>query len=345
MIFWFSLFLLSALFKSSVESLNRLNKSYTPMFDRFLYTRIIFIVGFYLIIVERIENWVLLSLFVSIGLLLIGAKTQKKSFKKRMWHMVQFLGKYLLYGFFIALIVVTTYKTTHILYFVGYAVMLSLVMLIIYFITLKKIIPIFFHRIPIEYPYDDSDLLTNYPVLYNHIYMLKGKKVRLPMNALFTGFFKKERIYLSDALIARLDSHALKAIIYHELGHYHYKHLIKRLIIFFLAMIFFTLSIYIGAQYTSFIHAFIVTIMSLYTFSTLLEVLIYPLMHKQEYEADYYACMYTSIDDFKRGLKRINQINKDPGYHKIYQLLFTTHPSYAMRMRHIKKQTQHTKGV
>ncbi|MFW6319173.1 MAG: M48 family metalloprotease, partial [Bacillota bacterium] len=193
--------------------------------------------------------------------------------------------------------------------------------------------------------YDDSDLLTNHPVIYKHIYMLKGKKIRLPMNALFTGFFKKQRIYLSDALIARLDSHALKAIIYHELGHYHYKHLIKRLFILLISMIFFTLSIYMGAQYSTFIDALLVVIMSLYTFSTLLEVFIYPLMHKQEYEADYYACMQTSTNDFERGLKRISQINKDPGYHKTYQLLFTTHPSYKMRMRHIKQQIPPTKSV
>lgn len=209
---------------------------------------------------------------------------------------------------------------------------------------MKKIIPIFFIRIPIEYPYDDTKLLTNYPVLYNHIYMLKGKKIRLPMNALFTGFLKKERIYLSDALISRLDSHALKAIIYHELGHYHHKHLIKRLLILGGSMLGFTLALYISAQYTAFIDAFIVAIMSLYTFSTLLEILIYPLMHKQEYQADTYACKHTSIDDFKRGLKRISHINKASEYHPIYQLLFTTHPSYTMRMHRLKNQTLPTKG-
>lgn len=315
------------------------------MFVRFLYTRVLFIIIFYLIIVEGFEDYLLLTLFVAVGLLLIGLKTQAKSLKRRLRRMVQFLGKYILYGLAIALIVLTTYRITHVLYFVGYAVLLTMVFVLIYIIILKKVIPVFFHRIPIEYPYDDSELLTNYPVLYNHIYMLKGKKMRLPMNALFTGFFKKERIYLSDALIARLDSHALKAIIYHELGHYHHRHLIKRLIILLISMFFFTLSLYISAQYTSFINAFIVAIMSLYAFSTLLEVFIYPFMHKQEYEADYYACTHTSVNDFKRGLKRISQINQDPGYHKIYQLLFTTHPSYKMRMRYIKKLIPPTEGV
>jgi STE24 endopeptidase len=282
---------------------------------------------------------------VSVGLLLIGLKMQTKSIKKRLRFMGQFLAKYVLSGIAIALIVLTTFQTERPVYFVGYAVILTTVFVFLYIIILKKIIPMFFHRVPIEYPYDDSELLTNYPVLYNHIYMLKGKKIRLPMNALFTGFFKKERIYLSDALISRLDSHALKAIIYHELGHYHHKHLIKRLMILGITMGFFTLSLYISAQYTSFINAFLVAVMSLYTFSTMLEVCIYPLMHKQEHEADYYACTQTSVVDFERGLKRISYINQDPGYHKIYQLLFTTHPSYISRMRYIKKQIPPTEGV
>jgi STE24 endopeptidase len=175
--------------------------------------------------------------------------------------------------------------------------------------------------------------------------MLKGKKIRLPMNALFTGFLKKERIYLSDTLISRLDSHALKAIIYHELGHYHHKHLIKRLIVLFISMIFLTLSLYISAQYSNFIDAFIVAVMTLYTFSTVLEIFIYPLMHRQEYEADYYACTHTSLEDFKRGLKRINHATQDQGYHPIYQFLFTTHPSYAMRIRYIKKHLAKNEGV
>jgi STE24 endopeptidase len=60
-------------------------------------------------------------------------------------------------------------------------------------------------------------------------YVMDGSKRSAHANAYFTGFGNTKRVVFFDTLLAKLSTGEVEAVLAHELGHFHHKHVIKRI--------------------------------------------------------------------------------------------------------------------
>jgi STE24 endopeptidase len=59
------------------------------------------------------------------------------------------------------------------------------------------------------------------------LYVMDGSKRSAQSNAYFTGIGRSKRVVFYDTLLARLSTGELEAVLAHELGHFHHKHIMK----------------------------------------------------------------------------------------------------------------------
>lgn len=191
----------------------------------------------------------------------------------------------------------------------------------------------------------DNQLYEEEPSLKDDLFIAQSEKLNLPMNALFMGLFKMKRIILTPKIVAYLNAKEVKAIIYHELGHYHHKHLRKRLGIIFLivlayisiGLMFFTLPIvnFLGLPYTLF-NVIVLIGISVYVLESIIETFMIRLMHKQEFEADLYVKDHFDAQALINALRKIKTIESEVIYHPLYQRLKVSHPSMKNRIKQLK---------
>ncbi|MEW6694738.1 Protease HtpX [Tepidimonas thermarum] len=62
------------------------------------------------------------------------------------------------------------------------------------------------------------------------VYVMDGSRRSAHANAYFTGFGPAKRVVLFDTLLQRLDAPEVDAVLAHELGHAHHRHVLKRLL-------------------------------------------------------------------------------------------------------------------
>jgi STE24 endopeptidase len=61
-------------------------------------------------------------------------------------------------------------------------------------------------------------------------YVMDGSKRSAHANAYFTGFGASKRVVFFDTLLKQLSPSQVEAVLAHELGHFHHKHVIKRIV-------------------------------------------------------------------------------------------------------------------
>jgi STE24 endopeptidase len=66
------------------------------------------------------------------------------------------------------------------------------------------------------------------------LYVMDGSRRSAHANAYFTGFGPAKRVVLFDTLLARLSPDEIEAVLAHELGHAHHRHVLKRLLLMWL---------------------------------------------------------------------------------------------------------------
>lgn len=59
------------------------------------------------------------------------------------------------------------------------------------------------------------------------LFVMDGSKRSAQSNAYFTGIGRSKRVVFYDTLLARLSTGELEAVLAHELGHFHHKHILK----------------------------------------------------------------------------------------------------------------------
>jgi STE24 endopeptidase len=59
------------------------------------------------------------------------------------------------------------------------------------------------------------------------LFVMDGSKRSAQSNAYFTGIGRSKRVVFYDTLLARLSTSELEAVLAHELGHFHHKHIVK----------------------------------------------------------------------------------------------------------------------
>ena len=176
------------------------------------------------------------------------------------------------------------------------------------------------------------------------VYVSDGSKRSSHGNAYFTGFGATKRIVLFDTLIARLAPAEIEAVLAHELGHFKYRHVWKRMAALFAVSLaflwllgyamkqdWFYSGLNVHARSTALALLLFFLVVPVFTF--LLHPLTSLISRKHEYEADAYAAQHTPSADLVRALVKLYQDNAatltpDP----LYSTFYSSHPPAMIRI-------------
>ncbi len=186
----------------------------------------------------------------------------------------------------------------------------------------------------------------------NGLFVMDSSKRSSHGNAYFTGFGSAKRIVLFDTLITRLAPAEVEAVLAHELGHFKYRHVAKRMALLFMSSLgFLWLLGYLmgkewfyqglGVQSQGTAMALMLFFMVLPAFTFLLQPIasLYSRMH--EYEADAYAARQANPDDLVQALVKLYQDNAatltpDP----LHSAVYDSHPPASLRIARLQALRQ-----
>ena len=182
----------------------------------------------------------------------------------------------------------------------------------------------------------------------NGIFVIDGSKRTSHGNAYFTGIGNKKRIVFFDTLLKSMSDDEIEAILAHELGHFHHKHVFKLMIISMIIMLVslvtldFLMSQKIFYQIFNIkegnIHiALIIFSLLLPIFSFFVIPILKKLSRKFEYQADLFAVKNSNVDNLISALVKLYKdnavsLNSD----KIYSAFYDSHPSAIIRINALK---------
>ncbi len=180
------------------------------------------------------------------------------------------------------------------------------------------------------------------------VFVMDGSKRSSHGNAYFTGIGKNKRIVFFDTLLEGMDDPEVEAILAHELGHFHHKHIRKHMInSFAITLAGLALLGYLINQ-PWFFHGLGVNTMSDYTalvlftltlpvFSFFISPISNYLSRKHEFEADAFAAKHTNADDLVSSLVKLYRDNASTlTPDKIYSAFHDSHPNASIRIAHLK---------
>lgn len=180
------------------------------------------------------------------------------------------------------------------------------------------------------------------------LFVMDGSKRSAHGNAYFTGFGRAKRIVFFDTLLEKLTPQEIEGVLAHELGHYHHRHVLKRIAV--LAFVSFVLLWGLGhlIEQSWFYDGLKVgaggTAKGLLMFSLVLPVFTFPLSpvfsalsRRDEYEADAYAAQQTAAADLVSALAKLYRDNAatltpDP----LHSLFYDSHPPASQRIAHLR---------
>lgn len=179
-------------------------------------------------------------------------------------------------------------------------------------------------------------------------YVMDGSRRSAHANAYFTGFGPAKRVVFFDTLLKQLSPGELDAVLAHELGHFHHRHIVKRIVtLFALSLLGFALLgwlqgqawFYTGVGVTPNMDApnsalallLFVSVSPLVTFFT--APLSSYVSRKHEFEADAFAARHANGHDLQQALLKLYRDNAstltpDPLYVRFYY----SHPPAGERL-------------
>lgn len=187
-------------------------------------------------------------------------------------------------------------------------------------------------------------------------YVMDGSRRSAHANAYFTGFGASKRVVFFDTLLRQLAPAEVEAVLAHELGHFHHRHIVKRMAAMFaMSLAGFALLGWLSGQpwfYTGLgvqpnlpalvpgvVHApndalaLLLFMLVVPVFTVFLSPLFAQLSRKHEFEADAYAAQQTNGGDLASALLKLYEDNAstltpDPLYVKFYY----SHPPAVERL-------------
>ena len=180
------------------------------------------------------------------------------------------------------------------------------------------------------------------------IYVMDGSKRSAHGNAYFTGLGKSKRIVFFDTLLSGMEDREVEAILAHELGHFHHKHIRQRMAT---SLIFTLLSLALlgylikqdwfyyglGISYPSNHTALVLFSLTLPVFSFFISPISNHFSRKHEFQADAFAARHTDSNDLISSLIKLYRENSSslcPD--KYYSLFHDSHPSATLRIAELK---------
>jgi STE24 endopeptidase len=187
-------------------------------------------------------------------------------------------------------------------------------------------------------------------------YVMDGSKRSAHANAYFTGFGSSKRVVFFDTLLSRLSPAQVEAVLAHELGHFHHRHVPKRLTsvmgvwLLSLALLGWLMNqtaFYtgLGVQPNLFAPndalALLLVVMVGPVFGFFIGPLTAALSRSQEFEADAFACRQADPADLKAALLKLYEDNAstltpDPLYVRAYY----SHPPAGERLAAMRSAPQ-----
>lgn len=180
------------------------------------------------------------------------------------------------------------------------------------------------------------------------LYVMDGSKRSAHANAYFTGFGASKRVVFFDTLLSRLSPGQVEAVLAHELGHFHHRHVPKRLVavmgvwLLSLALLGWLMkqpAFYtgLGVQPNLFAPndalALLLVVMAGPVFGFFIGPLTAAVSRRHEFEADAYACRQATAADLQAALLKLYEDNAstltpDPLYVRVYY----SHPPASERL-------------
>ncbi len=207
-------------------------------------------------------------------------------------------------------------------------------------------------------PLDDANLkakidnlLTRTGFKSDGVFVMDGSKRSSHGNAYFTGIGKNKRIVFFDTLLKGMKDNEVEAILAHELGHFHHKHIRKHMITSFATSLLGLALLGYLINQPWFFHGLGVERMSDYTalvlftltmpmFSFFIAPISNKLSRKHEFEADAFAAKHTNAQDLISSLVKLYRDNASTlTPDKLYSAFHDSHPSASIRINHLKSQT------
>jgi STE24 endopeptidase len=180
------------------------------------------------------------------------------------------------------------------------------------------------------------------------LFVMDGSRRSAHANAYFTGFGSAKRVVFFDTLLSLLTPQEVDAVLAHELGHYHHRHIGKRLrtmaatalaafaLLGWLAtQTWFYMGLGVEPGLTTSNDALALLLFLLVTplFSFFFSPLVASGSRKHEFEADAFACKKTAAADLSSALIKLHRDNAstltpDP----IYARFYYSHPPAIERL-------------
>ncbi len=193
-----------------------------------------------------------------------------------------------------------------------------------------------------------DNLLTRTGFKSDGVFVMDGSKRSSHGNAYFTGIGKNKRIVFFDTLLKGMSDQEVEAILAHELGHFHHKHIRKHIITSFtMSLLGLALLGYLinqawffhglGMQSISNHGALILFMLAMPMFSFFITPISNTLSRKHEFEADAFAAKHTNADDLISSLVKLyrdNAATLTPD--KLYSAFHDSHPQASIRINHLK---------
>jgi STE24 endopeptidase len=188
------------------------------------------------------------------------------------------------------------------------------------------------------------------------IFVMDGSKRSAHGNAYFTGFGKNKRIVFFDTLLEKLDGEEAEAVLAHELGHFHHKHIHKQMGVMALLSLgglallgWISQQIWfyqgLGISQPSQAAALLLFMLILPVFTIFFTPMGSFLSRRHEFEADHYAMEQSNGEYLVRALVKLYQDNAstltpDP----LYSMFHDSHPPAPVRIARITQQTPGVPG-
>jgi len=180
------------------------------------------------------------------------------------------------------------------------------------------------------------------------IFVMDGSKRSSHGNAYFTGIGKNKRIVFFDTLLKGMEEKEIEAILAHELGHFHHKHVRQRIVSSFIFS-FISLALLgylikqgwffhgLGISEPSAHTALVLFSLTLPVFSFFITPISNLISRKHEFQADAFAASHTDANDLISSLTKLYRENSSTlSPDRYYSAFHDSHPSAILRIARLQ---------
>jgi STE24 endopeptidase len=180
------------------------------------------------------------------------------------------------------------------------------------------------------------------------IFIMDGSKRSSHGNAYFTGIGRNKRIVFFDTLLKGMEDKEIEAILAHELGHFHHKHVRQRIVSSFIFS-FISLALLgylikqgwffhgLGISEPSAHTALVLFSLTLPVFSFFITPISNLISRKHEFQADAFAANHTDANDLISSLTKLYRENSSTlSPDKYYSAFHDSHPSAILRIARLQ---------